>query len=227
MAARYAFAALSVVIVWHSMRWLRRDSLLRRKKLSALPDAGYVGTLYVMAGESKGMGPGEAFQLPTEGVLGSGTGCDVRIPHPTVGGRHAVFEFREDGLHLRPYRDERLQVDGQPLPQGCEAILQHGAVVTLGGVMLQFRLFAGIQTPAVIRSDSAETKRDKRSRRAEEYDAPPISARPVAGKRGKKRRRHEDDAYDEYEQNAPRGAKPWRDGDANPDDAPVYGRRRR
>jgi len=145
LAARYVFALLGVVVVWRAANWLRQDFRERRWVKSALPDAGYIGTLHVMEGQSKRLIPGDSLPLPTEGVLGSGAGCDVRVSHATVGRRHALFEFRPDGLHLRPYRDERLQVDGHPLPQGCEAILAHGAMLTLGGVMLQLRLFAGIQ----------------------------------------------------------------------------------
>ena len=145
LAARYVFALLGVVVVWRAANWLRQDFRERRWVMSSLPDAGYIGTLHVMEGQSKRLSPGDSLPLPTEGLLGSGAGCDVRVPHATVGRRHALFEFRPDGLHLRPYRNERLQVDGHPLPQGCEAILAHGAVLALGGVMLQLRLFAGVQ----------------------------------------------------------------------------------
>ena len=145
LAARYVFALLGVVVVWRATRWLRQDARQRRRVMSALPDAGYIGALYVMEGQSKRLSPDDSLPLPTEGLLGSGAGCDVRVHHPTVARRHALFELRTDGLHLRPHRDERLQVDGHPVPQGCEAILTHGAVLTLGGVTLQLRLFAGVQ----------------------------------------------------------------------------------
>jgi len=149
LAARYVFALLGVIVVWRATRWLRQDYRQRRWVMSSLPDAGYIGTLYVMEGQSKHLSPDDSLPLPAEGLLGSGAGCDVRVLHPTVARRHAMFEFRTDGLHLRPYRDERLQVDGHPLPQGCEAILNHGAILTLGGVMLQLRLFAGVQAITV------------------------------------------------------------------------------
>ena len=154
LAARYAFALLSVIIVWRAASWLRQDSRRRKMVMSALPDAGYVGALYVMEGQSKHIHPGDSLPLPVEGLLGSGAGCDVRVPHPTVSRRHALFEFRADGLHLRPHRDARLWVDGQPLPRGCEAILAHGARLTLGSVTLQLRLFAGVQAVTVFVPES-------------------------------------------------------------------------
>jgi len=159
-AMRYVFALLGVVIAWRAARGLGQDFSQRRRVMSALPDAGYVGTLYIMKGRSKRMNPGDSLYLPMEGVLGSGAGCDVRVHHSTVGGRHALFAFQADGLHLRPYRDERMQVDGQPVPQGCEAILMHGAILTLGAVMLQLRLFAGVQSPAAV---EPETKPEPRT----------------------------------------------------------------
>ena len=154
VSASYAFSLLGILVAWRAVSWLRRDSSQRRRVLRTLPDAGYVGALYVMAGQSRGMNPGDSFPLPIEGVLGSRAGCDVRLPHPAVAGRHALFAFQPDGLHVRPYRTERLHVDDQPLPQGCEAILQHGATLALGNVMLQLRLFAGVEVPAAARSDA-------------------------------------------------------------------------
>ena len=165
LAARYLFAALGVVVVWRAARLLRQDSRQRKWAMSALPDAGYIGALYVMEGQSKRLNPDDSLPLPTEGLLGSGAGCDVRVHHPTVARRHALFEFRTDGLHLRPHRDERLQVDGQPVPQGCEAILTHGAILTLGGVMLQLRLFAGVQAVTVFEPEpEPEPEPPKRKR---------------------------------------------------------------
>lgn len=145
LAARYVFALLGVVVVWRAANWLRQDARQRKSVMSALPDAGYIGTLYVMEGQSKRLSPGDSLSLPTEGVLGRSASCDVGVSHPTVARRHALFEFHTDGLHLRPYRDKYLEVDGQPLRKGCEAILTHGAIVTLGNVTLQLRLFAGVQ----------------------------------------------------------------------------------
>jgi len=147
MTTRYIFTMLCITVAWQAARWLRQDYHRRKEVNTSLPDAGYLGTLYVMEGKSKRIKPGESLSLPMEGLLGSGAGCDVRVFHPTVGRRHALFEYKPDGLHLRPFRNERMQVDGQPLHRGCEAILTHGAVLSLGEVTLQLRLFAGVKAP--------------------------------------------------------------------------------
>ncbi len=144
LAARYWFTFLIVVIVWRAFKWLRMDTRARKRVLRELPDSGYIGLLYVLEGTAKTLHAGDSISLPVEGMLGSASGCDARVPHGDISGRHALFEFREDGLHLRPYREELLQVDDQLLPAGCEAILQHGAVIAIGSVKLQLRLFSGV-----------------------------------------------------------------------------------
>ena len=144
VTASYWFAFLGIVIVWRAMRWLRTDAALRKQVLRELPDAGYIGTLYVLAGAAEYLMPGDTLSLPAEGIMGSAAGCDVRITHDTVASRHALFSYQPDGLHLRPYRDHALMVDGMPLAAPDEAILHHGATLELGAVVLQLRMFAGI-----------------------------------------------------------------------------------
>ncbi len=145
LAARYWFALLGIVVVWRGFSWLRLESRQRKRKLRQLPDAGFIGAFYVLEGESRALRGGDSIPVPMEGVIGSASGCDIRVHHPSVAGRQALFEFRSDGMHLRPFRDEPLRVDDQPLPPGCEAVLRHGALLTMGAVVLQLRLFAGIE----------------------------------------------------------------------------------
>lgn len=188
-SAGYWFSLLAVIIVWRAIRWLRMESRQRKKVLRTLPDAGFIGTLYVLQGESRSLRPDTAVPLPVEGVMGSASGCDARIAHPSVAGRHALFELQGDGLHLRPYRDEILQVDGEPIPTGCEAILQHGATITLGGVLLQLRLFAGVQLEQVEEEDVRATEPPPQKRKSPQKEQPEteakeqaqLSTRPVSG----------------------------------------------
>ncbi len=144
LTTRYWFALLGLVVVWRTFRWLRADASLRRKVLRELPDAGYIGALHVLADDEGELDPGETFSLPAEGTLGSASGCDVYIPHGDVAARHAIFSMQSDGLHLRPHRGAPLIVDGEEVPAGCEAVLLHGAEVQLGSLLLQLRLFSGM-----------------------------------------------------------------------------------
>lgn len=144
LGMRYWFVALAVLLVWQAASWQREDNKRRAKVLSNLPDAGYIGTLYVMHGESDVLDEGDNLNIPAEGVLGSAMGCDVYLPHQSVDSRHVVFHLFRDGLHVRAHRDQKLVIDGQALPPGEQAILRHGAVMTVGSVVLQLRLFVGV-----------------------------------------------------------------------------------
>ena len=181
-AMRYWFALLGIIIAWRALHWLQLEAGHRKRVLRDLPDAGYIGTLHVLEGESRAMRPGLSVPLSSEGAIGSASGCDVRIPHPTVAGRHALFEFQRDGLHLRPHRDAMLHVDGQQLPPRSEAILQHGAVIVLGSVRLQLRLFAGIdreivRLPEEERAEQMESAASARPK----APPPPVYTRQVTG----------------------------------------------
>ena len=145
LTSRYLFALLGVSVVWQAARWLKQDSNDRKSAQGALPDAGYLGMLYIMEGAGKQIYPGCSYQLPAEGLLGSGSVCDVRVAHPDVSRKHFLFEFKNDGMHLRPCRNKHILVDGQILPKGCEAILTHGATLTIGDVIMQLRMYSGVQ----------------------------------------------------------------------------------
>lgn len=159
LGARYWFALLGVVIVWRALRWQWSDSRRRKQVLRNLPDAGYIGTLYVLEGESDAFDEGDSINIPAEGVLGSAMGCDVFIPHPSISARHMLFHLFPDGLHVRAYRDQQLTVDGEILEPGEQAILLHGATLEVGAVEMQLRLFVGV----VLRA-------------AQEGDPPPLHA---------------------------------------------------
>ena len=174
LAARYLFTLLGVIVVWRSFGWLRRESRRRRRALREMPDAGFIGELYVLSGEGKSFRTGDSFPVPMEGVLGSRKGCDIRVPHGSVASRHALFDFHEDGLHLRAHRGAPVRVDDQPLPAGYQAILRHGASLAVGAVELQLRLFAGLDLDAEAEAEpeDEEAEEDDEIFEAEEETAP-------------------------------------------------------
>ena len=139
--ARYGFCALMLVILWRAVHWIRYEASVKATQKSMLPDAGFIGEWVVLYGDDK-IEDGTILNAPGDGFLGSGRSCDVRIPVKGVKKRAARFYFRRDGLHLLPVGGAEVVVDGRPVQQ--EAVLRHGAVLSVEGVVLQFRLFAGI-----------------------------------------------------------------------------------
>jgi hypothetical protein len=138
---RYWFGVLMLVILWRAVHWIRYEADVKAIEKKMLPDAGFIGEWVVLYGADK-MEEGTMLNAPGDGFLGSGRTCDVRIPVKGLPKRAARFYFRRDGLHLLPYKEGTIKVDGRPVRQ--EAVLRHGATLSVEGIVLQFRLFAGI-----------------------------------------------------------------------------------
>ncbi len=161
--ARYWFLALLLVILWRAALWLRRDALGARQRASKLSDAGAIGEWAVVATGTPRVPEGAVFPATRDGMIGSARGCDVRLQSERVPGRTARFTLREDGLHIWPVRrgflakssdgaissNSRLGNQGTVRVDGVEvqreAVLRHGATLTVGSVTLQLRLFAGVR----------------------------------------------------------------------------------
>lgn len=138
LGMRYWFALLGVIIVWRAARWALADHRRYLRTLRQLPYAGLMGEIVDLAS-------GNSYPLPREGALGSGKGCDIRLP----GLRKREFEFalREGhGVALIPsHRQHQLSVDGKPMTGGDYAL--HGAHIGLPGYQLRMRLFANLDIP--------------------------------------------------------------------------------
>ncbi|MDL2318047.1 FHA domain-containing protein [Eubacteriales bacterium OttesenSCG-928-A19] len=140
--ARYWFALLALVIVWRAIVWLRQDAHRVARAKRKLPDAGFIGEWAVVASGTPEIEVGTLLRAPRDGWIGSARACDVRLRDERVPARAARFFLREDGLHLQPSRGGGIEVDGEPVQH--EAVLRHGAMLAIGGITLQLRLFAGI-----------------------------------------------------------------------------------
>lgn len=149
--ARYWFAGLAVIIIWRAIIWMRKDADRVSRVQRKLPDAGYIGEWAVVASEVQGIPAGLVMRATRDGWIGSARACDIRLRNAAVPARAARFVLRSDGLHLLPQRRGILLVDGEPVQR--EAVMRHGATLTVGGVTMQLRLFAGVllEGEAVIR----------------------------------------------------------------------------
>lgn len=186
MSMRYVFLLLALAVLLKALRWMLRDARLRRQTMRKLPDAGYIGAFYVMSGESRRLDAGDEIRLPCEGTLGSARACDVCVPHPSVPARAAIFWLERDGLHMVPADPEGFCVDGTSVGAGEEAVLLHGATVTAGEVMLQLRLFSGVELLGALDADGEPYVTPEARRRASRR------RRPGRGARARERKRSEE-----------------------------------
>lgn len=145
--ARYWFLFLMVIIVLRCYFWLMRDRKERRRRLRLLPDAGFVGELVVLSSSSEELQEGDELPLPCEGFIGKLRTCDVVVPEPSIGKRHAWFSYeRNRGVLIEPLFGKTLKVDGATIENRRQTIyLKHGSRLTLGECELRLRMFAGFE----------------------------------------------------------------------------------
>lgn len=227
MSMRYVFLLLALAVLLKALRWMLRDARLRRQTMRRLPDAGYIGAFYVMSGESRRLDAGDEIRLPCEGTLGSARACDVCVPHPSVPARAAIFWLERDGLHMVPADPEGFCVDGASVGAGEEAVLLHGATVTAGEVMLQLRLFSGVELLGALDADGEPYVTPEARRRA--------SRRRRPGRKGRAGRHKEESSEAPARQGVsrspegelPPGTSRRRRTDDAPEEGPGDGEERR
>lgn len=147
MLMRYIFVVLGVLILFRVYRQLRRDSRAHKKEMKQLPDAGLVG-------EVVDLDTGKSHPLPREGLMGSGSACDIRLKRRGVKRKHALFAFVEGkGLRIMPHLGSRVEMEGVRIKSSVYAL--HGTHVTLSNARIRIRLFAGLNVPnpAAFRQD--------------------------------------------------------------------------
>ncbi len=140
MAARFLFLGLAALAVARAAMDLLQQHRQRKKTMRQLPDAGMVGELRDVESD-------RSYQLPREGVLGSGRGCDIRLKG--LRRRHVTFAYVPGhGIQIRPcHRRCAAWLDGVPLRRPSYAL--HGMLLRAGGYTLAVRLFAGLDVPEI------------------------------------------------------------------------------
>lgn len=139
MLMRYIFVVLGAVILLRVIFQLRRDSRAHKKEMKQLPDAGLVG-------EVVDLDTGKSHPLPREGLMGSGSACDIRLKRRGVRRKHALFSFVDGkGLRIKPHLGSKVEMEGVQLRSSAYAL--HGTQVTLANAHIRIRLFAGLNVP--------------------------------------------------------------------------------
>ena len=147
LSARYLFILLGALIVLRAFFWLLTDHWERRRRLKSLPYAGMIGEFIVRTG--KDIPVGTVIPVPWEGILGCLRSCDVIIPDSGVRNNHLSF-FMEpgSGLVLHPFSGCEAYLNGQKIhcrTTENESIMKQDAVLQVGSVLLQLRLFSGLR----------------------------------------------------------------------------------
>lgn len=162
LGMRYWFVLMGIIILLRAGRWALKEHRDYRRTIAALPDAGLIG-------EIVNIETGEAQPLPREGVIGSGRGCDVRLHGLRT--RELEFILKEGtGVHIMPchVRHQAL-LDGQPVDRRDSWAL-HGSRISLPGYYLRFRLFAGLDVPAIQHSDAQQMGAQENTQSADAFD---------------------------------------------------------
>lgn len=167
--ARYWFAILVVIILWRAILWLRKDAYRTAVVMDMLPDAGFIGEWVVVESYDDTVAEGTVLNAPRDGWLGSARACDVRLKSRGIPARVARFYLRKDGLHLLPQRRGTVEVDGEPVHR--EAVLRHGALLAVGDITIQLRLFAGILLTGEAMAPFGGGKRRRRSGPQKDHEA--------------------------------------------------------
>ena len=142
----YLAAAAAVAVVLLALRSYAGERQRYRRVRRGLPGSGAAGVLRVLSAGSRRLPPGEELPVPYEGTLGSAHSCDVCIPQRRVHLRSAFFWMERDGLHMVALHRDGFCVDDVPVEPGDEAILEDGAVLTVGELRLVLRLRGALST---------------------------------------------------------------------------------
>ncbi|MBQ9010375.1 MAG: hypothetical protein IJ088_13770 [Clostridia bacterium] len=148
MGFGYLSAAIILVIVVISIRKTVADRRSWKKAVAGQRQLAYAGELKVLSGGSRKLAAGEILSVPYEGTVGSASGSDVVLSIRRLHLRAAFFWVEGQSMHMVPIQREAIQVDGEMLRPGDEAVMTTGARITVNGVTMELRLYetAGSET---------------------------------------------------------------------------------
>ena len=173
LGARYAFAALMVLIVLRAWRLTlidsRRAAALRRLS----PQTGLSGELLVLEGDEKAR-RGMRYPVIREGMIGSSRRADVRIRHSSVRRKHAYFQLTDAGLSVRARPDASMR-DGEGR-RVRSLTLPDGGEFSLGRVRLLLVLNEAPEPAAPVR-------RERRGEIPDPFDEIPDGYSDIPGDR--------------------------------------------
>lgn len=131
LTMRYVFTALILLIVLRAARGALVDSRRAAKLRRLSPMTGISGELIVLETANR-IPRGMRYPVIREGTIGSSRRTDIRLRHPSIRRRHALFQLTASGLHIRTHAGARLlDALGNPAK---ELTLLDGDTFSIGGV---------------------------------------------------------------------------------------------
>ena len=158
MGFGYLSAAIILMIVVISVRKTVKDRRIWKRAVAAQRQLEYAGELIVLSGGSKRLPAGEVLSVPYEGTIGLASGCDVVLSIRRLHLRAAFFWVDGNRMHVVPVQKEVIQVDGEMLRPGDEAIMTTGARLTVNGVLMELRLYEESEPEAGVFENPYVTK---------------------------------------------------------------------
>lgn len=145
--ARYVFAFLGFFSLVSALGWLYAAKNERREKLRALPAAGKIGELIVLAGSNE-LPAQTWFPVAREGVLGSVRSCDLVVPCPGVKAHHLDYVWNDGiGLIVCPRSGCEVRINGVLLDCRSDASLYpltHGSCLQVGEAVLRLQVLKAL-----------------------------------------------------------------------------------
>ncbi|MCQ2436890.1 MAG: FHA domain-containing protein [Clostridia bacterium] len=135
--ARHVFWVLMLLIVLRAIRITLVDARRATQLRVLSPMTGLSGELVVMEGDRR-MPVGTRFTVIREGLIGASRYADIRLRHPAVSRRHAVFHLTERGLEVSMQGKAVINTDGRRHVH--EAVIKDGGTIAIGPIRMMLIL---------------------------------------------------------------------------------------
>ncbi len=145
-AARYWFAALAAFIVFRAAVNSYREYKIIRDIRKSIAEAEFLAALTLLGGADEKIEAGARFPFLREAVVGSGSGCEVRLRQKGVMRRHAKLIAEDGCVRVKPVRGAAISVDGKAVKG--EALAFDGSEIAVGPLRLRVCMGEGLHGQA-------------------------------------------------------------------------------
>lgn len=169
LAARYWFIALAALMVIRGWRSSVRDNRNAKILRDWAGGAGCVGELVVVEDgirSKKRSLRGKRFQVPAEGLIGSGGTADIRLKHADVRRKHIWMTYRPGRMMLTLMGKAQAEM---PVTPDGKRILREGDQLSIGRLKMVM-VFYDVDDAAAAEPVYVKKNRPKKRTPADEVD---------------------------------------------------------